>query len=316
MSTLRRLGECEVIRRLARLVGTSDDIVVGIGDDAAVVRLEGLRDDLLLTSDAVIEGTHFLPTARAERVGHKAVGRVLSDFAAVGGEPLWALVDLVAPPSISWNRLEKAYRGAAKLAAKYGLAIVGGDTAQGSRFELHVFGVGRVPRGAAVLRSGAQVGDIIYVTGALGGSLQGRHLDFEPRVEEGLWLREAPWARAMIDVSDGLARDLGHIVEESRVGAELDAEAIPISPQARKFGGAALPHALFDGEDFELLFTVAPEKRAAFESCWRETFRLPCTAIGRIVRRKGLWLRKAGRMTRLPLGGFEHFRADARFRSR
>lgn len=309
MTTLATLGEVEVIRRLARLVGRSDEVIVGIGDDVAVTRLEGLRDDLLLTSDAVIEGTHFLPSARPEQVGHKAIGRVLSDFAAMGGEPLWALVDLVAPPSTAWKRLEKIYRGAAKLGAKYGLVIVGGDTSQGPRLELHVFGVGRVPRGAAILRSGARAGDVIYVTGVLGGSLRGKHLTFEPRVEEGLWLRESQWAHAMIDISDGLARDLGHIAEESGVGAELDAERIPVSREARSFRDDPLKHALFDGEDFELLFSVSPEKQKAFESSWRETFHLPCTAIGRMVRRKGLWLREGGRVRRLPAGGFEHFRA-------
>lgn len=308
MKTLRSLGECEVIRRLARMIKKPEDVVVGIGDDVAVVRLENLREDLLLTSDAVIEGTHFLPTAAPERVGHKAIGRVLSDFAAMGGEPSWALIDLVAPPQTAWSRIERIYKGATALGEKYGLSIVGGDTSQGPRLELHVFGVGRVPRGAAVLRSGAEIGDLVYVTGSLGGSLRGKHLNFEPRVEEGLWLRECQWVHAMIDISDGLARDLGHILEESGVGAELDAEAIPVSRDARAMRGDALEHALFDGEDFELLFTVPAEKKEVFESSWRETFRLPCTAIGRIVKSRGLRLRVAGKRIPLRAGGFEHFR--------
>lgn len=309
MKTLRSLGECAVIRQLARMIKKPDDVVVGIGDDVAVVRLENLREDLLLTSDAVIEGTHFLPSSKSEQVGHKALGRVLSDFAAMGGEPLWALIDLVAPPNTAWSRIERIYRGAMALGGKYGLAIVGGDTSEGPRLELHVFGVGRVPRGAAVLRSGAKVGDLVYVTGSLGGSLRGKHLNFEPRVEEGLWLREYQWAHAMIDISDGLARDLGHIVEESGVGAELDSEAIPISRDAKAFKGDALNHALCDGEDFELLFTVPAEKKVLFESSWRDTFRLPCTAIGRIVRRRGLWLLRGGQSIPIHASGYEHFKA-------
>lgn len=310
MTTLRQLGEYEWIRRLARKIKTRDDVAIGIGDDVAAVRFEGARADLLLTSDAVIENTHFLPTTQPERIGHKAIGRVLSDFAAVGGEPLWALIDLVAPPKTAVRRVERIYRGALRLAEKYGLATVGGDTTQGPRLEVHVFGVGQAPSRSIIRRSNAQVGDVIYVTGTLGGSLRGKHLDFEPRVQEGLWLREAGWANAMIDVSDGLARDLGHIAEQSGVGAELDVQRIPISRDARRDSRSPLEHALFDGEDFELLFTVSPEKRAAFESSWKDTFRLRCTAIGQIVKRKGLWLRSASGLKALAPKGFEHFRAS------
>lgn len=312
MTTLKQVGERGLIRRLAKLLPSRDDVRVGIGDDVAVVHVESTHTDLLLTSDAVIEGTHFLPSSPAAQVGHKAVGRALSDMAAMGGEPLWGLIDLVAPPQTSVKRVEDIYRGAARLAQKYGLAIIGGDTTQGSKLELHVFAVGQVPQHAAVLRSGARPGDSIYVTGELGGSLAGKHLRFDPRIEEGLWLRESGWAGAMIDVSDGLVTDLGHIVESSRVGAELDARAIPISAAARRARGGRTPleHALFDGEDFELLFTVAADKETAFRSCWQDTFRLRCTRVGCITNKKGRITLADGAGPAKPLAdrGFEHFR--------
>ena len=311
MTTLHQLGEREVIRRLAKLLPGRDDIRVGIGDDVAVVKVEGRHKDFLLTSDSVIEGTHFLSEASPEQIGHKAIGRVLSDFAAVGGEPLWALIDVVADREMPLARLEGVYRGAAKLAEKYGLSIVGGDMAQGSELQLHVFGVGEIPEKSAVLRSGARAGDVLYVTGSLGGSLEGKHLTFEPRIEEGLWLRESRWANAMIDNSDGLATDLGHLLEMSHVGAEVSAAAIPISDAACmiKGGRAPLEHALLDGEDFELLFTVSPEKQRMFESSWKDVFELPCTAIGRITGQAGrlLLADAAGHTTSLKEVGYEHF---------
>jgi thiamine-monophosphate kinase len=315
MTTLKQMGERELIRRLARRLPRSADVRVGIGDDAAVVVLEGAAQDLVLTSDAVIEGIHFLPGAPAERIGHKAVGRALSDLAAMGAEPLWALVDLVAPPDADSRRIERIYRGAVRLANHYGLTLVGGDTSGGPCVELHVFGVGQVPKSAAVLRSGARVGDALYVTGALGGSLKRKHLAFDPRVEEGLWLRECGWANAMIDVSDGLVTDLQHILNESRVGAVIHADRIPVSKAAGPRGSArALAGALYDGEDFELLFAVSAEKVAAFESSWREFFRLACTCIGNVTARRGglMLVDSAGRRTRLRDAGYEHFAGGKR----
>lgn len=313
MTTLREIGERELIRRLARRLGTRDNVRVGIGDDVAVVAMENSPYDLLLTSDAVVEGTHFLADAPPAGIGRKAVGRGLSDLAAMGGEPLWALMDLVARPDTPVERIEELYRGAAAIAETYGLAIVGGDTTSGPALEIHVFAVGQVPKGSAVLRSGARPGDLVYVTGTLGGSLAGKHLSFEPRLEEGLWLRECGWAGSMIDVTDGLATDLGHILERSGVGAEVEASRVPVSEEARRAPGGRTPveHALFDGEDFELVFTVAPEKQAAFESSWQDTFELPCARIGRITASSGRLDLLDGRGGRQALanGGYEHFSA-------
>lgn len=308
---MKHIGEDALIRRLKRLLPGRADVVAGIGDDCAVVRT-GRRDafDLLLKSDPVIEGVHFTGTTPAKAIGHKALGRVLSDIAAMGGEPLWVLIDLVAPASVPVKRIEGIYRGLAKLARRYGVAIVGGDTSRGKTLELHVFAVGRILRGRAVLRSGAKPGDSLYVTGSLGGSGQGRHLSFEPRLAEGQWLAAGKWATAMMDVSDGLATDLRRLIAASGTGAVIEAARVPVSPAAKRLldRRAPLEHALSDGEDFELLFTVSPRKAAAFEAAWRRRFRLACTRIGELIRRPGLLeIENNGIPTPLKIRGYEHF---------
>lgn len=307
-ATLGELGEREVIHRLARLVGSVPS-GVGIGDDCAVLPFGDSDWDLVLTTDPLIEGRHFRPEDEPERVGHKAVGRVLSDLAAMGAEPLWLLIDVVAPPAFPVARLETAYRGAVALAGRFGAAIVGGDTASGPAFELHVFGIGRVPRGAAILRSGARAGDALYVTGELGGSGLGRHLEFEPRVEQGLWLRKGGWASALMDVSDGLASDLRRILELQSVGAVLLADRLPVSADARRAGGDPVEHALRDGEDYELLFCVRPERTTAFEAAWRGAFALNCTRIGDLTGEAGVLRLSdgAGPGRVYSAGGYEHF---------
>lgn len=308
---VKQIGEDNLIRRLKRLVPGRADVITGIGDDCAVVRA-GPRAlyDFLLKSDPVIEGVHFAPEAEGLWIGHKAVGRVLSDLAAMGGEPMWLLVDLVAPPTTPVARIESIYRGMAKLARRFGAAIVGGDTSSGETLEVHVFAVGRIPRGKSVLRSGARVGDVLYVTGALGGSGVGRHLKFAPRVAEGQWLRQSGWVTAMMDVSDGLATDLRRLGKASGTGAVLDVERIPVSDDARRIKDKrpALDHALADGEDFELLFTLRRQKSVAFESAWRKAFRLPCTRIGEMTAKPGkVYLREGQTCKELTLHGYEHF---------
>lgn len=310
-ATLQDLGEIEAIRRLARRLHGRPDVRVGIGDDAAVVRVPGSDSDWALTSDPVIEGTHFRPGERGRRVGHKAVGRVLSDLAAMGAQPDWILIDVVARDGTPWPWMDEVYRGAEALARRHGAAIVGGDLARGPAVELHVFGVGRVPRGRACRRRGARPGDRLYVTGALGGSAAGRHLDFEPRVREGRFLRRGRWVTAMMDVSDGLSTDLRRLLAESGVGADVRAASVPASRPARscRDGRSPLDHALCDGEDFELLFTVPRRKAAAFERAWRRAFRLRCTGIGEITRDSGFLrlLDADGRPQRWPGRGYEHF---------
>ena len=312
-NTVGALGERAIIRKLVRALPGRADVVVGPGDDCAVVRpAADARYDYLLKSDPVIEGVHFTRATTSPAVGHKALARVLSDMAAMGGEPLWALVNLVAPAATSVARVTGIYAGMRRLARRWRVAIVGGDVTSGLRLEAHVFGVGRVPRGQAVLRSGARAGDYLFVTGALGGSRRGKHLEFQPRLAEGRWLRSRRWATAMIDISDGLATDLRHLIRQSRVGAELFLASIPLAPAIKKSASrrTALRHAFCDGEDYELLFTVAPANAAKLIRAWPKSFRTPCVAIGRITRHRNVieCVDTRGRKARLKATGYEHFR--------
>ena len=219
MKTLQDIGESAAIERICSRLPDSAEVIVGPGDDCAVIRpAGGGGKEWLLTSDPVIEGVHFLADTPRRSVGRKAIGRALSDIAAMGGEPAWALVDIAAPSGTPVATLDELCGGAIDCAQQYGLAIVGGDMSEGPALELHVFAIGSIPAGQAVLRSGAAQGDILFVTNSLGGSASGKHIDFEPRIREGAWLRD--WANAMIDVSDGLATDLRHLAEMSGLGCE------------------------------------------------------------------------------------------------
>lgn len=308
MSTLRAIGENAIVRRLRRMLPSRPDVRCAAGDDCAVVRSGDGRHDLLLTSDPVIEGVHFTSHTPDAAIGHKALARVLSDIAAMGGEPLWALVDVVAPPRTRSDRIPGIYRGLSRLAKRWNVAIAGGDLSCGPALELHVFCVGRVPAGRAALRSGARPGDLIGVTGSLGGSGLGRHLRFEPRLNEGAWLRDR--VTAMMDLSDGLATDLPRLLEESRVGAILDASAIPVSRAAARArdNRSPLDRALSDGEDFELLFTMRPAQAAAVRREWNRKFRLRCSIVGRVTNRPCV-LEVDTERGRHPLKttGYEHF---------
>ena len=310
MSTLKNMGEGALIERLTRRLGTGRDVVVGPGDDCAVVR--AADEEWLLTSDPVIEGVHFDGTATPQQIGHKALARSLSDIAAMGGTPRWALVDLVAPGDTPAGKLEAIYAGLCATADAYGIAIVGGDVAAGPVIELHVFAVGSLPPGSAILRSGALPGDGIYVTGALGGSrLQGHHLSFTPRLREGRWLREGEWATAMCDISDGLSTDLHHLAAASGVGAAIRLATVPCSPAARSTQDP-LTHALCDGEDFELLFSVSAARLAEFEVAWQSSALAACTRIGTITIDGGVMGIGADDSVRpLDAAGYDHFSKGA-----
>ncbi len=312
-ATLSDLGECRMLERLLPGLPARTDLRVGAGDDCAVVRPRlNTGFDWLLTSDPVIEGVHFDARSPAATIGHKALARCLSDLAAMGGSPLWALVNVSAPGATPAARIEGVYRGIVRLAKQHGMAIAGGDISAGPALALHVFVVGRAPAGRAALRSGAKPGDALYVTGALGGSSLGRHARFEPRLEQGQWLVSGRWVAAMMDLSDGLAMDLPRLLAASRCGAEINLAAIPLHADAGRVrdGRSALEHALCDGEDFELLFAVRRGREAAFESAWRRRFALPCTLIGRALAhgRGLLWRDASGKHIKTGRGGYEHFR--------
>ncbi len=312
MKTLRDIGENGLLRSILPLLPQRPDTLVGPGDDCAVVRVPGSPDDWLFTTDPVIERRHFLPETPARLVGRKAIARAVSDIAAMGGTPLWILVDLVAPAATPLSRIRGLYDGMIAAARKWNLGILGGDTAEGDTLELHITGVGRIPRHTAVLRSGARTGDLVYVTGTLGGAyLSGNrhHLLFDPRLEAGRFLAENHFATSMMDLSDGLAADLPRLLDASKRGVRLEAAAIPLSRAARQ-SSHPLRHALCDGEDFELLFTVPPRLRARFENAWKNRFpRLPATRIGTILatpRQRLLHLSDGSAIPFRP-GGYQHF---------
>ncbi|HVY71435.1 MAG TPA: thiamine-phosphate kinase, partial [Verrucomicrobiae bacterium] len=203
------MNEFELIRHLTKHLPGNSAVVTGPGDDCAVLDL-GVPDRwLLLKTDAVVEGVHFAAGTAPEKIGHKALARCLSDIAAMAGTPTAAVVTLGLTREFDPNYLSAIYAGMSALARRHEVAIVGGETTRNpGGLILSVSVLGWAPRGRAVLRSGARAGDAIFVTGELGGSLAGRHLDFEPRLAEGRWLADHFEPRSMMDVSDGLAGDL------------------------------------------------------------------------------------------------------------
>ena len=309
------MNEFDLIHRLTRALPTNSSVVVGAGDDCAVLDA-GVPDRLLLfKTDAVVEGVHFTPGTAPEKIGHKALGRCLSDIAAMAGTPSAALVTIALPPDFSPDLVEAIYAGLNALARRHQVAIVGGETTTNpGGILISVALLGWVPRGKAVLRSGAEAGDAIFVTGELGGSLAGKHLEFEPRLVEARWLAQQCSLHAMLDISDGLAGDLRHILTASRVGAELLATAIPISREARRAAKAAPSTkppwlaALTDGEDFELLFTVASRDAVPLLDAWKAQFpALALTCIGKIKAGEGITIRDQQGVRPLTDHGYAHF---------
>ena len=256
------MTEFELISRLKPLLPLTASVVHGAGDDCAVLAAPAAGHELLFKTDAVVEGFHFLAGTEPERVGRKALARCLSDIAAMGGTPTAAVITLGLPSGYDPDRVEGIYRGLRALAETHGVAVVGGETTSNpDRLLISVSVLGTIAAGRAVLRSGARPGDAIFVSGELGGSIHGHHLDFEPRLREGRWLAGSGKVRSMVDVSDGLAGDLPHLLGpsgpgEAVLGAELLKSAIPIRRAARlaaQSGDTAKPPivaALTDGEDF------------------------------------------------------------------
>jgi thiamine-monophosphate kinase len=309
------MNEFDLIRRLTRSLPTNKSVVVGPGDDCALLDM-GLPERLLLfKTDAVVEGVHFKAGTPPEKIGHKALGRCLSDVAAMAGTPSAVLVTLALPPTFEASVIEAMYDGMSALARRHDVAIVGGETTTNpERIVISVALLGWVARGKGILRSGAEAGDAIFVTGELGGSLAGKHLEFEPRVAEAVWLARHFQVHSMIDISDGLAGDLRHILKASRVGAELLAASIPISLEARrkaKAESAAKPPllaALTDGEDFELLFTVASRDAVPLLDAWKKQFpKIPLGCIGKITASEGITIRDKQGVRPLTAHGYEHF---------
>jgi thiamine-monophosphate kinase len=327
------ISEKALIAQIRRMASTAANPAVqtGIGDDCAVLRLlprRGQQTDILVTTDFTLEGIHFRRDWHpAESVGHRCLARGLSDIAAMGGEPAAAFLSLALPRDLPQSWVGRFARGLIGLAERYGVTLAGGDTAESPNGVLaDIVLVGTVPKGKSALRSRAQAGDRIYVSGELGGSAAAvgvmrkemrkkskrkpnpreylRHFFPEPRVELGRVLRERGLVSAMIDTSDGLSTDLAHICEESGVGAEIAAELIPRASVGKPSRQVDLQLALHGGEDYELLFTASPGKRVPSRIAG-----VPITHIGHITRGRKLFLRnRDGVGYELQALGWEHFR--------
>jgi len=312
MTSVRQTGEFGLIRKLQKKVRANlrsqAAVVIGIGDDCAVLRSSDPDKCLLYTCDPVVEGIHYLAQTSPRQVGWKAMARNLSDIAAMGGLPRWAVISIGLRPTTPVNYVERVYDGLCAAANQFGCQIVGGDTTHVKHEQFVVVALlGEVEKSKVTLRSGAKIGDSVFVTGTLGGSLRGKHLTFTPRVAEARWLVQHFPVHTMIDLSDGLASDLQRLVEasENKIGFEIQAAEVPISLAAR----GRLYAALNDGEDFELLFTIDPRHVTALCKRWRKEFKLALSEIGRVVRCPGkvFLIGADGRKCGLTLSGYDHF---------
>jgi thiamine-monophosphate kinase len=326
----RETGELALVRQLRERIGLgiqrSADIRLGIGDDCALLR-PGDGEELAVTTDLSIANRHFrLDWHPPESVGHRTLARGLSDLAAMGARPLAAFLSLGLPRELAAPRrrgtpswMSRFLDGLLALAAVHSTPLAGGDLAESPLAVADILLIGAVPRGRALLRSGARPGDLVYVTGSVGGAaaalerlkglsapLKGRpkslaaHLHPQPRVAQGLWLQRRGLASAAIDLSDGLSTDLGHICEESEVAAEIDETALPVH------SGASLEQALHGGEDYELLFAARPSARMP-----RSIAGVPITKMGRILKRRAgqpaVTITSAQGRRPLRPQGWEHF---------
>ena len=274
---MKTTGEDALVARLQRaLPSRGPGVVAGIGDDCAAVKGPG-RDLLLLKTDCVVEGRHFTTKDSAVAVGWKAACRAVSDIAACGGRPGHVLVTCVVRPAQTKRWLDHVYRGLDKAGREFGFDVVGGELSRtGGPAVISVAMTGTVARREFVRRSGGRPGDVLFVTGVLGVSLSsGWHLRFRPRLDEARWLVSNFGVRAMMDLSDGLASDLPRLARAGGTGFVIDPTSVP------RRRGATLAQALGDGEDFELLFAVAPREADRLEAAWRKRWpQLRLTRIG------------------------------------
>ncbi len=276
---LENLGEDAVVRAITDKLPKGPDVRVGVGDDCAVVGARNARHWSLLKTDAMVEGVHFLSEMEPKRIGWKALCRAISDIAAMGGTPQHALITIALSPQTPLRWVEEFYDGLKGAAKEYGTSIVGGETSRspGPAF-INISLIGTVRRRDCVLRSGGKPGDILFVTGTLGGSLAGKHLDFAPRVAEAQFLASKVHLSAMMDISDGLAMDLPRLAQASGCSFHVDMAEIP------KTADCTLQQALSDGEDFELLFALSSRKARRLVAQWRRAFpKVPLTRIGKLL---------------------------------
>lgn len=290
-TTLSELGENAILERILQDMPGNSGLITGPGDDCAVVSRDEKWDSLLKT-DVVVENLHFTPDTKPERIGRKALARAVSDIAAMGGIPEHALITILCHPSRPVELLEGIYRGLNSLAREFDISLAGGETS-GLPFDGLVINValtGKVEHGQAILRSGGAPGDLLFVSGVLGGSFPSEwHLDFEPRVELARGLIKAGIRpSAMMDLSDGLGTDLPRLAAASGCGFEIDESSLPCRP------GFSISDAVSHGEDYELLLALSP---AAAQKLTRSTFATNLRNIGKLTSHPGGKLRS----------GWQHF---------
>jgi len=275
---LRDIGEDRLLDRLLSRLSLGKEVVNGPGDDCAVVETCDHQNLLVLKTDCVVAGVHFLPTASALDVGWKAMMRPLSDFAATSAVPQSALITLITPEQTNIEWVEQLYRGLGRAAKRFKVSIVGGEMSGTSGpVAISVSVVGFVERNRCVSRRGGKAGDDLFVTGRLGGAVKKKHLQFIPRIVESRWLTRNFPVHAMMDLSDGLGADLPRLAKASRIGFTIEMENLPLAR------GAKIDNAISEGEDYELLFAISPRERTRLEREWRKKFRkLPLTRIGRL----------------------------------
>ncbi len=296
---ITEIGEFGLIERFRKSIKTDSSVIKGSGDDCAVLAFD--KDHYqLFTCDMIVEGQDFTRRDNLRLIGRKALAISLSDIAACGGIPRYAVVSLAMPSKTTVEAADNITKGMVSLAREYKVNIVGGDISKAAGLIIDVAMTGIVEKKNLVLRSGAKIGDIVFVSGDLGGSIRGKHLKFIPRVKEARYLVENFKINAMIDISDGLTQDLGHILESSKVGGVIYESLVPVSKEAKN-----LEDALCAGEDFELLFTVTRKEAKKIIKLKGAQFK----PIGEIMDKRygSKMIGKDGREKNLVPMGFRHF---------
>ena len=256
-------------------------VFAGAGDDCAIVEIAGSKKYLVLKTDCVVEGVHFVHGTNASHVGWKAMMRPLSDFAAASAVPQFALITLIVPQQTKVGWVRGLYRGLRRAASRFEVSIVGGETSNTpGPTAVSVTVIGFVEKSRAASRRGGRPSDDLFVTGRLGGALKQKHLKFIPRIVESRWLTKNFSIHAMMDLSDGLGADLPRLGRASKVGFDIELKNLPVAR------GATIDNAISEGEDYELLFAISPRDRNSLERQWRRKFpKLLLTRIGSFNRK-------------------------------
>ncbi len=305
------MDEFEWIDLISKKAGKPPRGWIGIGDDAAV--FPPTRRNSAIATDVIVEGVDFDHSVKPRDAGHKALAINLSDMAAMGTKPTAFLMTLGVNDNWNGKKLKNFLSGVFQLAHKHKIACVGGDMTAARQFFCSITVWGEMAGRRPISRAGARPDDLIMTTGTFGGSILKKHYAFTPRTAESVWLARHFPPSAMIDVSDGLMQDLKHILKESRCGARIELDAVPVSADAlvrHKTKTGALNGALSDGEDFELLFALRPQMLPRLMARWKKSFpKTPLTAIGRMTRStaKISFFQNGERVHFKPRPGFRHF---------